>query len=67
LRDLAGYRLRYGTSTASLDRVVDIRNAGLSTYVLDGLAPGVWYFVLRAYNRSGTEGLPSNMASRALE
>jgi hypothetical protein len=67
LRDLAGYRLRYGTSTASLDRVVDIPNAGLSTYVLDGLAPGVWYFVLRAYNHSGTEGLPSNMASRALE
>lgn len=66
LTDLAGYRLRYGTSASSLDRSVDIPNGGLTSYVVEGLAPGVWYFVLRAYNRRGAEGLPSNLTSTAV-
>jgi hypothetical protein len=67
LTDLAGYRLRYGTSPASLGQLVDIPNSSLTSYVVDGLTPGVWYFVLRAYNRRGAEGLPSDLTSGAVD
>lgn len=55
LADLAGYNIRYGTSPGSLDRLVELRNPGLTTYVLDNLSPTTWYFSISSVNSEGVE------------
>ena len=51
LTTLAGYRIAYGTSAAQLTQTIQISNAGMSSYVVENLAPGTYYFALRAYTR----------------
>jgi Putative Ig domain len=55
LRDLAGYNIRYGTSPGALDHLVEVRNPGLTTYVVDGLSPTTWYFSISSVNADGIE------------
>ena len=49
LTNLAGYRLYYGTNSASLTQTVQIANAGASSFVVDNLSPATWYFAVKAY------------------
>jgi Putative Ig domain len=53
LTDLAGYQIRYGTAPMSLTQTVRVANAGVTTYVVSNLVPGIWYFALSAYNTAG--------------
>jgi hypothetical protein len=55
LTNLAGYRLHYGSSSRSLTQLIDIRNPGLTRYVVDNLPAGQWFFALTAYTRDGRE------------
>lgn len=55
LGDLAGYNIRYGTSPGALDQMVEVRNPGLTTYVVDGLSPTTWYFSVSSVNSEGVE------------
>jgi hypothetical protein len=66
LTNLAGYRISYGPSASSLTQTVQIANPGLSSYVIDGLTSGTWYFSLRAYTSSGSESSLSNPVSRTI-
>lgn len=66
LNDLAGYRILYGTSANALDRSVMVRNPGISSYVVDNLAPGTYYFAVRAVNTAGVESANSNTASKTI-
>ena len=51
-KDVAGYELRYGTRSGEHPRVIDVGLRNLAKVA--GLEPGVtYYFVVRAYNRSG--------------
>jgi hypothetical protein len=61
LTDLAGYRIRYGTNPGELDRVVELSNAGLTTYVFDNLAAATWYFAISAVNSQGVESLATGL------
>lgn len=63
LTNLAGYRIYYGTSADALDQVIDIPGVGITTYVVDDLAAGTYYFSIRAYNAAGTESALSNIVS----
>jgi hypothetical protein len=63
LTDLAGYRIYFGLTPDSLDQSVQITNAGISAYVIDGLAPGTWYFAVSAYDASGAESTLSPVIS----
>lgn len=63
LTNLAGFRIYYGTSTDAMNAVVDIPSVGITTYVLDNLAVGTYYFSIRAYNSDGTESALSNIVS----
>jgi hypothetical protein len=45
---------------------VQIANPGISSYVIDGLTSGTWYFSLRAYTSSGSESSLSNPVSRTI-
>ena len=66
LTDLAGYHILLGTSQDALDQTIEIDNPGLSTYMVENLAPGTWYFGVKAYARSGSESALSNIASKTI-
>ena len=60
LADLAGYRIHYGKSAASLDNTIEIRNPSISSYVIEGLPPGTYYFAVSAFNARNHESDRSN-------
>jgi hypothetical protein len=56
--DIAGYRLRYGTTPGAPTSATD--SGGLSQCTVTGLATGVpYYFSLVAYDASGNDSAPS--------
>jgi hypothetical protein len=67
LTTLAGYRIYYGTSSAALTQMVQVNTAGLSSYVIDNLAPSTYYFAVRAYTSSGTESSNSNLVTKIVQ
>jgi hypothetical protein len=66
LTNLAGYRIYFGTSANDLNQVIDIANVGLTTYVVDDLSTGTYYFSIRAYNTTGVESALSNIVSETI-
>jgi hypothetical protein len=66
LTDLAGYRIRYGTSPDSYTETVDIDNPGLTSFVVEDLPAGTYYFTVTAVDSAGTESLSSNSASKTI-
>jgi hypothetical protein len=67
LTDLAGYKLRWGTSLGNYPSVVTINNPGITTYVVENLTPNTYYFVATAFDTSGNESSPSNAASKTIQ
>ncbi len=67
LTNLAGYRIVYGTSASSLDRTITIPTPGTTTYVVDNLARGTWYFAVRAYTSNGSESANSTVGSKTIQ
>jgi hypothetical protein len=65
--DLGGYRVEYGRSQGSLDQVVEVDNPGLTSYTIDNLTQGTWYFAVRAYSRAGNSSAASNVASKTIQ
>jgi hypothetical protein len=55
LTDLAGYHIYYGTDPATLSQTVKIDNPGLSSYVVENLAPATWHFAMKAFNSKAEE------------
>lgn len=66
LTDLSGYRIHYGRLSETYDHDIDIDNAGIVSYMVDGLSSGTWYFVVRAYDSAGLESEFSNEVSKEL-
>jgi hypothetical protein len=67
LTDLAGYRVYWGTSQGNLASSVTLNNPGLTSYVIDQLTPGTWYFTATALNSVGVESNQSNIASKVVQ
>jgi hypothetical protein len=66
LTNLAGYTISYGTNSKSLTSTVKVANAGLTTYVVEGLASGTYYFAVSAYNSSGATSALSGVVSKTI-
>jgi Putative Ig domain len=64
LHDLAGYRIYVGQSATTLNRVIELNNAGLTRYTVDNLTPGRWYFAVTSMNASGRESQRSAIFSK---
>ncbi len=64
LADLAGYRIHYGKSARELDQVIEVRNPSVSSYVIEGLAPGTYYFAVSAFNSRNFESERSNAGKK---
>jgi hypothetical protein len=63
---LAGYRIKYGTSATSLTKSVQLANPGLTSYVVESLAPGTYYFGIAAYTSSGAQSALSSVVSKTI-
>lgn len=66
LTNLAGYKIYYGTSSGTLNKTVQISNAGVSSYVIENLSPATYYFAVKAYTAAGVESALSNTASKVI-
>jgi hypothetical protein len=55
LVDLKGYKVHYGAASKSYSDVVQVANGGLTTYVVQNLPAGTYYFAVTAYNGTGIE------------
>lgn len=66
LTNLAGYRLRYGNSAGNYPNTINITNPGLTSYMVNNLASGTWYFVLAAYDSAGLESSDTNPVSKTI-
>lgn len=55
LFDLAGFRIYYGPRNGEFPFVVDVENPGLTTFVVENLTPGTYFFATTALDQSGNE------------
>jgi hypothetical protein len=67
LTDLAGYRIYWGTTAGSYPNSVTLNNPGLSSYVVDNLVVGTYYFVMTTLNSAGEESGYSNAAAKTIQ
>ncbi|MBA3564491.1 MAG: hypothetical protein H0W33_10905 [Gammaproteobacteria bacterium] len=55
LFDLAGFRIYYGNRNGEFPFVIEIDNPGLTTFVVENLTPGTYYFATTAVDTAGAE------------
>ncbi|MEJ2453980.1 MAG: fibronectin type III domain-containing protein [Candidatus Thiodiazotropha sp.] len=55
LTELAGYRIYMGTSSDNLNPVVDLSDDTVTSYTVDNLSAGSYYFAVSAYDTDGAE------------
>lgn len=48
LTNLVGYTIVFGNSPTALSQTINLTTQSVSTYIVENLAPGTWYFALEA-------------------
>jgi hypothetical protein len=66
LTNLAGYKVYYGTSLRGMNTMVVVPNPRATSYVVNHLGSGTWYFVVAAYTNDGTQGVLSNVREKII-
>jgi hypothetical protein len=66
LTDLAGYRVYWGTSSRSYSGNATVNGAGTTSYTVQNLAAGTWYFTVTARNENGVESAYSSEESKTI-
>ena len=66
LTNLAGYRVRYGTSTSALNQMVTVGSASTTTVTIQNLAAGTWYFTLSSLTNVGVESAQTTPVSKTI-
>jgi len=67
LTNLSGFRVAYGQSSTNLSQSASVTNASISTYTINNLTAGQWFFAVYAVNSSGVESDVSNVASKTIQ
>jgi hypothetical protein len=62
--DMAGYNVYVGTAAGVYGSPINV--GSMTSYVMSNMAIGTYYFVVTAYNTSGSESLPSNEVSKSI-
>ena len=65
LVDLDGYRVYWGPAPGNYTNSVTLDGA-LTSYLVEGLSVGTWYFAATAVNASAVESTFSNVASKTI-
>jgi hypothetical protein len=63
-RDVAGYKVYYGTASRSYGQTIDVGR--VTTFTVTGLGVGFYFFAVTAYNTSGLESGFSNEVSTVI-
>lgn len=66
LQNLSGYVIHYGPSTNDMTSTITIANPGITTYVVDNLPAGTYFFSLSATTASGIQSAPSGVATTTI-
>jgi len=66
LTNLAGFNIYWGTSQNSLSNKASV-GSGTTTYVVENLGPGTWYFAVTAVDSNNVESERSNLASKTIQ
>ena len=66
LGNLAGYKIYYGTDPSDLSNIVAVNSAGVTSFTVDGLTKGTYYFTITALDAAGLESRFSNVASKTI-
>lgn len=66
LTNLAGYVIRYGNRSDALTLELKIGNPGITTAMIENLAPATWFFTVSAYTATGVESMPSAVGSKTV-
>ncbi len=66
LTNLDGYHIKYGTSPTALNQTITLNGAGLTSYTVEGLTPGNWYFGLIAFDTADVQSATSNIGSKTI-
>jgi Putative Ig domain len=61
-----GYRIYWGLNQASYVNSIQI-SSGLTSYVIDQLTPGTWYFAMTAFNSHGAESALTDGVSKTIQ
>jgi hypothetical protein len=67
ITNLAGYTIVYGTNQSNLTSSVKLANPGLTSYVVENLAAGTYYFGVKAYNSAGATSSVSSLVSKTIK
>lgn len=65
LTDLAGYKIYYGVSSGEYTKVIIITD-NITTYTIENLSSGTYYFAVTAYDTAGNESAYSNEVSKTI-
>jgi hypothetical protein len=66
LTDLTGYTIYYGTNSAELTQTIKITDPTKTTYVVDNLSAGTYYFSVAADASDGTQSSQSALGSKTI-
>jgi hypothetical protein len=67
LTNLNGYYIYIGQTPDVSQRIIRIKNEGLTRYVVEKLYPSTWYFAMSAYNKFGQEGRRTPVVSKTID
>ncbi len=66
LTDLRGFIIYYGSASGNYPNQIRIDNPSVTTYVVDNLSPGTYFFSAAAFNATGVESRLAGEVSKAL-
>ena len=64
---LSGYVISYGMSATALSQTVSISNPATTTYTVQNLSTGTWYFAVSATESDGTTSALSTVVSKTIQ
>jgi hypothetical protein len=67
LLNLAGYRIHYGARPDALSQSIAVSDPATTSYTLQGLASGTWYFAISAFTTAGTSSTLSAVVSKTIQ
>jgi hypothetical protein len=67
LTNLSGYRVYWGTARGDYPNSVVLGNPGLTTYVVENLAPATYYFAMTSLSAAGSESTLSAAATKRVQ
>jgi len=66
LTNLAGYKVRYGTSATALNQTKSITSPTATNTTISALGTGTWYFAVNSVNSNQVESAASNVAQKTI-